>query len=359
MIKLFQLDRLWSEIGQEALTNINDVSKHGWGQKGPSIEKLEEWLCNYSGRKHAITVGSGTDALNCILQCIDLPKHACVAVPSYTFTATASAIPRSGLTPVFVDCNSDFHIDLDQVPENIPAIIVVDLFGKAMDYDKIAEFQSRNPTTAIIMDAAQSIETQYKGQSSMKVGIASAVSFAPTKTIPTFGSGGAVLTDDDNLAALARLWRTHGKTKNNQQAVMIGANSMMSSMEAAQLLACVSRHSTWRDRREKIAMLYTLSNNSSRITTPTSRGQHTWHKFVVTCDSASTREELRTFMLSRGIQTEIYYELLIHREEIFRDNYTNLPQSDQLSNISLALPCQHTLTDNEITIISQALKDFK
>jgi UDP-2-acetamido-2-deoxy-ribo-hexuluronate aminotransferase len=87
MIKLFQLDRLWNEIRDDALANIDSVASLGFGQKGPFVEKVESWLCEYSGRKHAITLGSGTDALTCILQSLNLPRHSCVAVPSYSFIA--------------------------------------------------------------------------------------------------------------------------------------------------------------------------------------------------------------------------------------------------------------------------------
>jgi dTDP-4-amino-4,6-dideoxygalactose transaminase len=208
------------------------------------------------------------------------------------------------------------------------------------------------------MDAAQSIETVYQGKSSMKVGIASAVSFAPTKTIPVFGSGGAVITDDDNLAALAKLWRTHGKTSNKSQSACVGANSMMSSMEASQLLSCINQHEQWRTRREQIAMIYTLSNSNPKLRMPKSLGQHTWHKFVITCDNPTTRERLKSHMDSRGVQTEIYYDLLINKEEIFRRFYSPTPVADRLSLTSLALPCQHTLTDEEVNTIAQALKDF-
>ena len=358
MIKLFQLDRLWAEIRDDALASIESVAGQGFGQKGPTMESVESWLCEYSGRKHAITVASGTDALTCILQCLNLHRHACVAVSSYSFIASATGILRAGAEPVFVDVNNDYHIDLDQVPDNVNAVILVDLFGMSMDYSKIQEYQTRNPYTAIIMDAAQSIESFYQGQSSMKVGIASAVSFAPTKTIPTFGSGGAVLTDDDSLAALARLWRTHGKIYNRSQAACVGSNSMMSSLETAQLSACISRHQQWHKRREQIAMHYILSASSPRLTMPEGRGQHTWHKFVITCRDHTTREHLRAFMDSRNIQTEIYYDLLINREEIFRDYYTATPNAEHLSSVSLAIPCQHTLTDEEVNTIAQALKDF-
>ena len=358
MIKLFQLDRLWNEIAQDALANIDQVTAQGIGQKGPSVAAVERWLCDYSGRKHAVTVASGTDALTCILQCLNLEEHACVAVPSYSFIATATGILRAGAEPIFVDVNQDYHIDIDQVPDNVSAVILVDLFGMAMNYDKINQYQQRNPNTAIIMDAAQSIETIYQNQSSMKVGLAAAVSFAPTKTIPTFGSGGAVLTDDLELAGLATLWRTHGKTYNRSSAACVGSNSMMSSMEAAQLLACVSRHDQWQKRREQIAMHYILSSASHRLTMPKARGQHTWHKFVITCRDHSTREHLRAFMDSRNIQTEIYYDLLINREEIFRKYYSATPTAEHLSSVSLAIPCQHTLTDEEVNTIAQALKDF-
>jgi dTDP-4-amino-4,6-dideoxygalactose transaminase len=352
MIKLFQLDRIWSEIKRDALRGMDLTASEGWAQKGPTVQTLEQWLCDYSYRKHAITVASCTDALRCILA-YKFPKLSRIGVPSYTFIATANAIKQAGHMPVFLDVNDDYHVKLDNIT-GLDGIVAVDLFGLAQDYDRLNTLN-----IPFIMDAAQSIETiDQQGRHSLAQGFASAVSFAPTKTIPAFGSGGAVLTDDDDFAAWARKWRTHGKNTNSDMSIDAGANSMIGSLEAVQILTCIARHNDWRDRRQVIAENFITNIISQRLTAPTSRGQHTWHKFIIKCDSPKTTQLLKDHLSNNGIDSQPYYQLLIHEENLYADG-SELPNSKWLSERSLGIPCQHTLTHKEIKIIANALRTFE
>ena len=366
MIKLFQLDRLWQEIRQDALADIDAVASQGYAQRGPSVENLEKWLRDYSGRRNAITVASCTDALRCSLQFLFKDyNNSFIAVPSYTFAATVHAIKNAGCTPVFIDVDEDYHMRVDTIPAWINGIVTVDLFGLAQNYDGL-----RNLGVPVIMDAAQSIETfDEQGRSSLNQGWASCTSFAPTKTIPAFGSGGAILTDDDDFAEWARRWRTHGKITNSDMSVCYGANSMMSSLEAAQVLCGVQRHLAWRQRREDIANIYTASINSRLITAPNTRGVHTWHKYVIRCQDQGVRVRFQNYMKERGIDTQLFYNPLVHQEHIYANDADvfhepaicdfKLVNSEWLSNRSVGIPCQHTLTDQEVNIISTALREYK
>lgn len=354
MIKLFQLDRIWAEIREHSLASIDYICSQGIAQKGSTVESVEEWLRLESGRKYAITLASCTDALTCILEALQLPPNSLVAVPSYTFIATVNAVRKAGHVPVFVDVTNDFHIDLDQI-SNVQAVVLVDLFGLAIDYDYLHTWQQNNPDIVVVMDAAQSIETKYNNEHSMKQGIAAAVSFAPTKTIPVFGSGGAIVTDNEELALYARKWRTHGKNTNGDTMICIGANSMLGSMEAAQLTGCITNHVAWRNRREQIARAYIANIINPSLTAPTTRGEHSWHKFVITCESIETKDALTKFLNERNISTAVYYSPLVHKEY---NVDISLPNSERLSKCSVAIPCQHTLSDHEYQTIAQALKDF-
>lgn len=352
MIKLFQLDRIWSEIRHDALASMDLVASQGWAQKGPSTLALEQWLCDYSGRKHAIAVASCTDALRCILE-YHFPIESLIGVPSYTFIATVNAIERAGLVPIFLDVDANYHVKLTDIG-GLNGIVGVDLFGLAQDYDKIADLD-----IPFVMDAAQSIETfDRHGRSSLAQGIASAVSFSPTKTIPAFGSGGAILTDDDEFATWARKWRTHGKNVNSDVAITAGANSMMSSLEAAQVLCCVNHHQQWRDRRQAIAEEFIINITSDRLIAPSTRGQHTWHKFIIRCADLEGRQQLRDHLTAHGVDSQVYYQPLVHEEELYLCDVV-LHNSTWLSERSLGIPCQHTLTDEEIKTITNALRTFK
>lgn len=365
MIKLFQLDRLWSEIRQDALEGIDFAAGEGWAQRGPAVEYLEKWLCELSDRRYAITVASCTDAIRCCVEYlakdrVDGIADLLVAVPNYSFIATSNAVKAAGGNRVFIDVDEDYHIKHNLIPDTCDAVVAVDLFGLPQNYTALEKLNM-----PVIMDCAQSIETSYKGRSSLNVGWAACVSFAPTKTIPAFGSGGAIVTDDVAFAQWARQWRTHGKQSNKHYSVTRGANSMISSLEAVTVLCSVKHHWAWRDLRQSIAEEYTSSiEDSSLIIAPNTRGIHTWHKYVIRCQDAKTRVEFEKHMADRQIETQQVYAPLPWHEEVWLGNMDNneaLTNSNSfwLSERSVSIPCQHTLTDSEVAKIAEALKDFR
>ena len=354
MIQLFQLNRIWQEIREQALAEIDQTCSQGFAQKGSSVDFIESWLKSYSGKKYAVTMASCTDALTTIIQSLNLEKNSKIAVTCYSFFATASAIIKSGHTPVFVDVDNHYRININQIPNDCAAVIVVDLFGYPINYSMLD-----NIAIPVIMDAAQSLETYSVYGKSVAQGIASAVSFSPTKTIPTFGSGGAVVTNDDGIADFALRWRTHGKYNNQSLSSTIGANSMLSSMEAAQLKVAIQHSPRWLLRRKHIAASFFQSIRSHRLTKPNYHEGHSWHKFVITCNTEATRNELAEHLKINNIQSEIYYKHLLHKEPLLVGENITLPNSERLVKCTLAIPCQHTLSDAEVELICKALESFE
>lgn len=153
-IKMFQLDRLWNEIKDDALSLIDTSASSGFGQKSKAVKDLENLLCNISNRKYAITTASCTDALTCAIESLNLLPSSLIAVQSLTFIAAATSIRRSGMIPYFVDVDAYGHINLELIPKSCKAVIVTDLWGCAMDYDILRQWQVDNPNVFIIMDAA-------------------------------------------------------------------------------------------------------------------------------------------------------------------------------------------------------------
>jgi UDP-2-acetamido-2-deoxy-ribo-hexuluronate aminotransferase len=357
-IKMFQLDRLWSEIKDQTLDLIDKSNASGYGQRGPAVTQLETQLKSWSNRKHAITVASCTDALLCAIESLKLPRGSYIATPSLTFTAVASRIVCASMIPYFVDIDEYGHLDLNKIPEICSALIVVDLFGCAMDYDKLAIWQKNNPHCKVIMDAAQSIETIYNGQYSLSQGHIAVTSFSPSKTIPSWGSGGAIFTDDDEVAKFANLWRTHGKENNEDTAAMYGANSMLGTMEAAQILVVADKRHYRRARREEIAKHYI---NEMRLTTLKplpQRGIHTWHKFVI--HAGEYQDAVVARLKENNIECKVFYKPLIHQEPL----YENFPQTDMTNSkkfieTTIAIPCQSTLNVDEVGRIGDILRSFK
>lgn len=192
----------------------------------------------------------------------------------------------------------------------------------------------------------------------MSQGFISVTSFSPSKTIPSWGSGGAILTDDEYIYDFVKKWITHGKEKNTDVASMLGANSTLGTLEAAQLLSVFINHSERHQRRIAIANEYTVSISNSYVQPLPHRGIHTWHKFIIDCKNK--RDEVMEIFNSNGIETKTFYQPIITDEKIYKDfPKTELTQSKYYSNNLLAIPCQSTLTDDEIKFISNVLKSIE
>lgn len=350
MIRIFQLDRVWADIRTSALQNIDSAAAEGAAQNGRFTRTLEtSILPGLTDRRFALTVASGSDALVIALLALGLPSGSRVAVPTYSFFASAGSIVRAGLTPVIIDVDDNFLLDLNLV-EDVSAILAVDLFGRAMDYTALMSMG-----LPVIMDAAQSIETRAHGLSSLKVGVISTTSFSPTKTVPVMGSGGAVVTDDDELARRCTLLRNHGKPDAESPSIQIGLNSRLGEMEAAQLISCFDKHEEWHSRRQFISKAYKENLSDKFRFTPES-GVHTWHKFVLRTER---RDELRRHLLERGIESRIYYAPLLHQEAVMHQFVSGpCPNAERLQREALAIPVSHTLLDSEIDQIVSALRDF-
>ncbi|NDB56972.1 hypothetical protein EB001_00740 [bacterium] len=357
-IKMFQLDRLWNEIKDDALSLIDSAAATGLGQKSKAVKDLETALSTYSNRKHVITTASCTDALTCAIEALNLPPKSLVAIQSLTFIAAATSIIRSGMIPYFIDVDECGHIKLETIPKNCSAVIVTDLWGCSIDYEKLQNWQKENPNIFVIMDAAQSIESSLNADKSLSQGIISVTSFSPSKTIPSWGSGGALLTDNDKIHNFAKKWITHGKEKNSDFATIFGANSTLGTLEAAQLLSVFISHKERHNRRCKIAESYINALKDSYIKPLPYRGIHTWHKFIIDC--VEQREKIIEIFNANGIETKTFYQPLITDEPLYKDfMHTDMNCSNYFSKNLLAIPCQSTLNDNEIFKICEVLSDIK
>ncbi len=343
MIKQFNLDRLWCQVRQEALLNIDKAFSRGIAQESQDVESE---LCKLTGRKFAITTSNCTDAMTIILRSMNYPKGSKILVPCYSFIATATPIIIAGLTPVFVDVNENYHLDLEKVvvTSDIKAMLLVSLFGNPADYEKYEKFCDHYGID-LIEDSAQSLGSS-NGKSSGSVGIASAMSFSPTKPCPVLGSGGAIMTDNENLATLCRLGRLHGKTKNIDLTYNLGINSMMSSGEAAQLIVGLKYRAQWQNRRTAISKYYD-SQLKSFCFLPPRQGEHNWHKYVIRIDNA---DELINKANNNGVQLAKHYARLITDEPIFSCE-TIFKVSERYRNQSVSLPiCPH-MTDAEVETV--------
>jgi len=344
-IKLFQTDRVWSVIRQQVFDLVDQAHARGQAQNSHLTHELESALAKHFNRAYCITTACATDALDIAVQSLQLEPNSKIAVPNYTFTATAHAIARSGNRPVAVDVLDNYCINAAAVPET-KAIVSVDLFGNMCDYQAL---YSKN--IPLIVDAAQSLESVgLDGVASANHGLLSCISFSPSKTISSWGSGGAVLTDNAELAQRCQLLRLHGKQANKNMAMAPGLNSMMSSFECAAVLVGLEYSKKWQARRQQIADF--LRRESAHTAAVDNLVQHTLSKLVF---QSNNRSAVVNRLNQLNVETAVHYNLLINDEHIYRNDQDFL-NSIKLQSTSFTVPNQHTLTDNEVEIIAKGLK---
>lgn len=344
-IKLFQNERIWSQIKNQVLALVDkEHSLSGMSQNSALVKNLESRLAEQFGKKHCITTASCTDALVIACEVLDLPEQSKVGVANYTFTATGHAIARSGHTVVPIDVTDNYTIDVDRI-KHVDAVIAVDVFGNMSNWSRLNELN-----IPVINDAAQSIESHNGISASAGNGLISCLSFSPSKTISSWGSGGALLTDVDEYADLARRLRLHGKLSNNNTACSPGLNSMLSSFEAACIWIGLDYSEQWQQRRKEIAN-YLISASQYKSGLDTDLFRHTYHKLVFQTDNRN--QTIKKFT-EKNIDCAVHYNLTISDETLY-NTHNSYPLSDKLKSITFTVPNQHSLTDEEVERIAEVL----
>lgn len=338
-IRLFQLDRLWREVEDQIIPLATTYLRNGQVQKGVLVRELEKRIATYFNRKHCITTASCTDALHLGVTALGLPPNSRIAVSNYTFVASAHAIKRAGHIAVPIDVDNNYCMNTSLI-ENCDAAMVVDIFGNISDIPNI-------PT---IVDAAQSFESKGALKSGSRGKIA-CLSFSPTKTISSWGSGGAILTDDDDIAQECYKLRLHGKHCNDHIASDTGLNSMISTFEAAAIWVGMDNMHNWNLRRKQITE-YLVKESRYPCSLDFIQQKHTYSKLVFTSED---RETAIARIYDQRIDVIPTYTLLISDEELYKQEQ-EYPNSTRLRDISFTVPNQHTLTDDEVEIIARALR---
>jgi dTDP-4-amino-4,6-dideoxygalactose transaminase len=344
-ITLFQNQRNWQQIRNQVFDLVDQDSATGQAQNTKLVIKLEQRLAEQYDRRYCVTTASCTDALIIALTCLNLPPRSVVAVSNYTFVATAHAISRAGYTVKPVDVMSNYCIDADQIPQEAKAVVVADMFGNMSDWSRLQKLN-----IPIINDAAQSMES-WHGAYSASFGDISCVSFSPSKPISSWGSGGALFTDDIDVAIKAKSLRLHGRYNKQHTSHHAGMNSMLSGFEAACIWAALDRSEQWRDRRQQIAEQLISSAKLPTATDPAIM-KHGYQKLVF---QSFDRDGYLQHLSDHGIATAIHYNNLVNDEPLYHSSMM-LPQSSQLKEISFTVPNQHSLTDEEVEQIAKALK---
>lgn len=364
MIPLLDLKTQYQSMRSEISTAIQEVLDSQQFILGPKVKRLEEEIADFCEVPYAIGVASGSDALLLSLMALGIGPGDEVITTPYTFFATAGSISRLGARPVFTDVDSKtFNINPELIENKISprtkAILPVHLFGQCADMDPVLEI-ARRRKLAVIEDAAQAIGATYKWKKAGSMGNVGCLSFFPSKNLGGYGDGGMVLTRNENIAKKVTLLRTHGASPKYHHAV-IGCNSRLDALQAAVLLVKLNHLNDWIEARRRRAEIYQIRLSDADIALPYAEpfNQHVYNQYVI---RTSRRDELRHFLSTHHVETEIYYPIPLHLQECYKNlgyREGDFPESEQAARTSLTLPVfpelSHIQQDSIIRIIRQFL----
>ena len=366
-VPLLDLEAQYRPLRDEILAAITRVCDSQRFIMGPEIDSLENELCRLIGVKHAIAVSSGTDALLLALMALNITAGDEVVTTAYSFFATAGAIVRVGARPVLVDIDpATFNLDPAQVAAAITprtkAILPVHLFGLSADLDPIVEAAAR-AGVPVVEDAAQAIGSTYKSRPAGAIGAFGCFSFFPSKNLGAFGDAGLLTTEDDALAARARLLRTHGMQPKYVHH-LVGANFRMDALQAAVLRVKAPHLPAWTEGRRANAAryrrLFLAAGLDGAVTLPFEPADrtHIFNQFVV---RAPERDALKRHLDEQGIGNEIYYPVPFHLQPCFADlgyRRGDFPHAERAAEDSLAIPVYSELTAAQQETVVSAIGQF-
>jgi dTDP-4-amino-4,6-dideoxygalactose transaminase len=339
-------------LGKSIDEAVGRVLAHCQFINGPEVTQLEAELAADSGAKHVVTCASGTDALLMVLMAKDVGRGDAVLCPSFTFCATGEAVALTGATPVFVDVDeATFNMDPNSLKRGIAtakklglkprAVMPVDLFGQSADHDAIAAVAEAEGLF-VLDDAAQAFGASYRGRRLGTSGLATATSFFPAKPLGCFGDGGAIFTDDAELAATLRSIRVHGQGADKYDNVRLGLTGRLDTMQAAILIEKLKIFDDEIAARNRIAERYARGLGNV-VTVPRLAPGCTsvWAQYTIRLPKGTDRDGFAADLKAQGIPTAIYYVKSMHQQTAYRDFPVadgGLPVSEKLSDDVISLP---------------------
>jgi len=359
-IEFTNLKLQYQSIKEEINTAILKVLRSGEFILGRELEKFEKELADYCGTKYAIGVASGTDALIIALTALGIGKGDAVITTPFTFIATAEAIIRVGAKPIFVDIRfSDLNIDPLKIEEclvstehNIKAILPVHLYGQMSDMTKIMEIANKY-NLKVIEDAAQSMGALQLKKAGA-VGDAGCLSFFPAKNLGAYGDGGAVVTDNLEVAEKAKMLRNHGSL-NKQRYLLNGFNSRLDNLQAAILRVKLKYLDKWIEMRKANAAYYNKLLKDTDLILPLIDKGCSFNYYTIRVKN-NQRRRLEEALKRENIATAIYYQLCLYLEEVCKDlgyKHGDFPIAEQAQQEVLSLPMYAELKREEIERIAK------
>ena len=363
MIKFLDLKKVNERFRSKMDATVKRVLDSGWYLLGKEGEAFEREFAEYCGVQHCIGCANGLDALKLIIQAYGIGTGDEVIAPANTYIASLISISANGAMPVLVEpdpktCLINPDLIEQVVTPRTKAIMVVHLYGRAMDMTKVWEIARRHKLK-IIEDSAQSHGAMFNGRRCGNLGDASGFSFYPGKNLGCLGDGGAVTTNDDTLAEKIRALRNYGSDVKYHFPYR-GTNSRLDEIQAAWLRVKLPLLDADNQKRREIAKRYLegIRNPLLRLPTmPEDETQHVWHVFTVFCDR---RDELKHYLYDKGVQTVIHYPIPPHRQPAYTEWHDlSLPITEKIHESIISIPISPVLSDEEVAEIIDILNAFK
>lgn len=339
-------------LGKSIDEAVSRVLTHCQFINGPEVTQLEALLAEFSGARHVVSCASGTDALLMVLMAKGIGRGDAVLCPSFTFCATGEAVALTGAAPVFVDVDeATFNMSAESLKRGIAAakkqglkpraVIPVDLFGQSADHDAIGAVAEAEGLF-VLDDAAQGFGASYKGRRLGTFGHATATSFFPAKPLGCFGDGGAIFTDDAELAETLRSIRVHGQGSDKYDNVRLGLTGRLDTMQAAILIEKLKIFDDEIAARNEVAERYARGLGNVVTVPHLAAGcSSVWAQYTIRLPKGVDRDGFAAALKAQGIPTAIYYVKSMHQQTAYRDYPVadgGLPVSESLSSDVISLP---------------------
>ena len=354
MIEFIDLKAQQSRIKAEIDVGIQRVLAHGQYILGPEVAELEEKLAAYVGAKYCITCANGTDALQIAQMAFGIGPGDEVITPGFTYIATAETVAILGATPVYVDVNPQtYNLDVEKLEAAITprtkAIVPVSLYGQCADFDTINAIAAKY-NIPVIEDAAQSFGATYKGRKSCNLTTVACTSFFPSKPLGCYGDGGAIFTNDEELAKVIRQIARHGQDRRYHH-VRVGMNSRLDTLQAAILLPKLAILDDEMQARQRVAETYTkLFNEAGIDTTPfiEVHNRSAWAQYTIQVEN---RDAVQAKLKELGIPTAVHYPIPLNKQPAVANANVSLSVGDAIAERVMSLPMHPYLTEQIINYI--------
>lgn len=349
---------------QEIDSRMRAVLDHGQYIMGPEVTELEHILAEYVGVKHCLSVSSGTHSLEIALRALDIGPGDEVITVSFSWISSAEVISLVGAKPVFVDIEADsFNMDPEllepAITKNTKAIIPVSLFGQMANLEEIQKVADKYGLP-VIEDAAQSFGASRNGKMSCGASLIGSTSFFPAKPLGCYGDGGALFTDDENLAMKMSAIRTHGGVRRHHH-THVGTNGRFDTLQAAVILA------KWPYFAEEVRLRNEIGGRYSELLSPFCRtpvispgNSHVYAQYTLRT-SADKRDEVVGELKKGGVPAAVYYPTCFHEQPVFKDlgyRWGDLPESEQASREVFSIPMHPFLTESDQNLVVDKLKEI-